>query len=332
MREAQRLLQCIENDEPLPDVKGARRLPPSDAPKNFADTIPLCYKFLDNIRYRIDPITYKGYKSRIRVLHRWLSDTGRNGLPVGRFTVHLVKEFLRWLKENNYSNQSHNSYRSSLGRIWTEIKSEGIVSSNPWKEVTALPRMSIPFRAMTETIERIIVKELPHYDHQLWLVAQFIYYDFVRVCECTRLKLWMLNWQEQTLTLPADVSRKGKRERTVVIPDVLFQQLLALEYDEMDPEHFIFSENGRPGAKRLAYNNLNKRFRRFREHFRIPVVYKLYGMKHTGNSRLARSGVNAQLQKLHNGHASLEYTQRYLSGLSISDTNFLKKDFPKLGG
>lgn len=331
LREAKRLLRAIEFDEDLPNVKGARRLPSVDAPRNFADTVQLAYQALENIKYRIDAITHKGYKSRVKLLHKWLEKTGRNGFPIGKFNVAMAKEFLRWLKENGYRNKTHNCYRASLGRLWTEMKTDGIVTVNPWKECVALPNMSTPFRAMTESIEETIVRELPKFDAQLWLVAQFIYYDFVRVCECGRLKLWMINWSNQTLTIPADVSRKGKRERIVVIPDILFKQLLEMDYDEENTEHYIFSYGGVPGARQLAYNNLSNRFRKFRERFNIPVAYKLYGMKHTGNSKLAKQGVNARIQQLHNGHSSLEYTQHYVSSLGVGDTEFLKSEFPKLG-
>jgi integrase len=331
MAEAARLLRCIEEDKPLPDVKGARRLPAPDVPKNFADIILLCKKYLENIRYRIDHSTYIHYKSRNKVFHHWLSLSGRNNLPVGAFTVQMAKEFLRWLKETGYSNMSHNDYRSGFGRLWKEMQADGIVLSNPWRETQALPRMSIPFRAMTENVEKTVMENLPVFDAQLWIAVQFVYYDFIRITELRRLKLWMIDWHSHTITLPADVSRKGKRERTVVIPDVLFNQLTGLRYHELEPEYFIFSVDGVPGAEQLSQNNLSNRFRKFREHFNIPVFYKLYGMKHTGNTKLARMGVNAQLQRLHNGHTSLEYTQRYLSGLSIADIEFLKTDFPQIG-
>lgn len=331
LREAKRLLRAIEFDEELPNVKGARRIPAPEAPRNFADTIELATKALENIKYRIDAITHKGYKSRIMTLRNWMDKTGRKAFPIGKFNVPVAKEFLRWMKETGYKNKTHNNYRASLSRLWDELKTEGIISANPWKDCVTLPNMSTPFRAMTENIEGLIVRELPKFDNQLWLVAQFIYYDFVRVCECGRLKLWMINWTNQTLTIPADVSRKGKKERVVVIPDILFKQLLEMDYDEANPEHYIFSYNGVPGVRQLGYNNLSIRFRAFREKFNVPVAYKLYGMKHTGNSKLARHGVNARIQQLHNGHSSLEYTQHYVSSLGVTDTEFLKSEFPKLG-
>lgn len=137
----------------------------------------------------------------------------------------------------------------------------------------------------------------------------------------------VLNYKRRR-NVPEYIARKSKKSRKLVIPKQLMQLLLENEYHLCEPDMYIFSKGGKPGYNRVGKNYFSRAFSKFREAFKIPIDYKLYGFKHTGNSKLASIGVNAQLQQKHNGHASLEYTQRYNSNLSHADTKFLQEQFP----
>lgn len=137
-----------------------------------------------------------------------------------------------------------------------------------------------------------------------------------------------IDFHQSEITVPEYIARKSKKSRKLVIPKQLMELLIENEYHKYEPDMFIFSKSGKPGYNCVGKNYFSRVYAKFRDAFNIPSDYKLYGFKHTGNSKLASIGVNAQLQQKHNGHASLEYTQRYNSNLSHADTRFLQQQFP----
>jgi integrase len=121
-------------------------------------------------------------------------------------------------------------------------------------------------------------------------------------------------------------------ERKIIIPDAIMKAMREEKYFQYDMDDYIFSTNGKPGIKRLGYHSLRERWATFREVYKIDKRYKLYGLKHTGNTKMAEKGVNMKVLQALNGHHDLEYLQkRYTSEFSISDVNWLKEHQPKLG-
>jgi integrase len=335
MKEAEQIIFKIENNIPLDNMSGIRKQRDTIQYTGFANIHTLLMESID-MRYasgELERISYISYKSKIGVLNDWLLFCGNTHIPFGAFTISHGKDFIIWMKTvRKYSNKYINEIRTLLFTSWKEIISRYEIKNvvNPWADMKSLPKKSQRFRTLTIDIEKKIAASLPLFDMQLYIASQFVYYDFIRITELTKLKLYHINWQRAEITVPESISRKSKKDRTLVIPDQLMQILHRLHYDEYDQSFYIFSHEKRPGSKQVGKNYFSKLFRQFREKEKIPSDYKLYGFKHTGNSKLASIGVNAQIQQKHNGHASLEYTQRY-TNLSNEDVAFLKHRFPTFG-
>jgi integrase/recombinase XerD len=335
MQDAERIIFCIENKIPLQNLSGIRAPREQMNHRGFAN-IPLLLHQSVDARFacgELEHISHIAYRSKIRVFEGWMFTSGRLNTPFGAFTISHAKEFLSYLKsQKKYANGYINDIKALLFTCWKSIIAEHEIKNviNPWADLKSLPKKAIPFRKLTVEIEKKISETLPDFDLQLYILSQFIYYDFIRVTELTKMKLHHIEWDKSEITVPENISRKSKKDRTLVIPEQLMNLLIDHGYHLHNQEHYIFSPSGTPGEKMVSKNHFSRLFKAYRTEHGIPSDYKLYGFKHTGNSKLASIGVNAQLQQKHNGHASLDYTQRYTS-LSKDDVAFLKHRFPTFG-
>lgn len=332
-QEAKLIIERIEKGLPLDLCQGYRRFKKESTYNSFASISKLTIQVLvDRLsRGEVEGSTFTTYKSRLQVFLNWLELTDNLQLPFGAFTITHTKEFLKWAKTTKgFGNGYINSVKTLMYGIWKEIISEKEVKgiSNAWSDINSLPHKSQPFLSLTVDLEVRIADTMPVFDIQLWILTQFIYYDFIRIAELMKMQIHHIDFHRHEITVPEYIARKSKKTRRLVIPKQLMYLLIEQGYNNANPDMYIFSKNGKPGYDRLGKNYFNRLYSRYRKEYNIPTAYKLYGFKHTGNSKLASIGVNAQMQKQHNGHASLEYTQRYNSNLSHADLEFLKERFP----
>lgn len=329
-KEAMRCYNMLLRGEEPVKVPGARLLPSVKELPNFANTVQLLSEYLRE-KQSIAGITVQNYKSKIKVLHKWLQETGNSSMPVGQFSSQYAIRFIGWLKQvKGYRNTTCNKYKSILGSLWADMILNGIVDVNPWHQFKGMTKDSLPFRTYPETMQQLVNSTLPKFNEQLYMAAMVIYYDFIRPAELTRLRLYNIEWDRQCFRLTADIS-KTKNDRSIVIPDALFSMLLAKGYDKLPATHYLFTADGRPGTNRIGKNWFNRKFLEYRRRYKIPDEYKIYGFKHTGNSRLGISGINPQIQQKHNRHRDMKSIEPYNSGISSEDMYFMRTQFPKFG-
>jgi integrase len=120
--------------------------------------------------------------------------------------------------------------------------------------------------------------------------------------------------------------------REVPMPLELMKLLKEQQYDLFNEDDYIFSATGMPGPNRVPYHYFRNKWKKFATKHSIPDKYKLYGLKHTGNTKMVMTGINSRtLQKL-NGHSSLEYIQKNYTGeLTVEDIMWVRDHQPKLG-
>lgn len=329
-KEAMRCINLMNQGEEPMKVPGARILPAVKAQPNFANTIQLLNEYL-NEKQTIAGITVQNYKSKIKLLHRWLQDTDRKEMPVGQFNSHHAIKFIGWLKQvKGYRNTTCNKYKSILGSLWADMILNGIVDVNPWHQFKGMAKDSVPFKTYPQPLQQHVNSTLPLFNEQLYMAAMVIYYDFIRPAELSRLRLYNIEWDQQCFRITADMS-KTKNDRTIVIPDALFSMLLAKGYDKLPATHYLFTADGRPGPVQIGKNWFNRKFLEYRRRYKIPDEYKIYGLKHTGNSRLGLSGITPQIQQKHNRHRDMKSIEPYNSGISSEDMYFMRTQFPKFG-
>lgn len=211
LAECEKIQKLIEQNKPLPNLRGARRLQSKEVERNFAATIELLLAALKERRKVVDDVTHGCYKSKVSVLEQWMNDNGYCNLSIGKFTRDIAKDFLDYLKLQKYANNTYNNYKIVLGSLWEDIAKslKGTLKIvNVWREIKTLKKISQPYKIYTQFIEQLIVTKLPDYDPQLWLYILFTHYGFIRGTENNKLKIDHIDFQRRTITINSDIAKK----------------------------------------------------------------------------------------------------------------------------
>lgn len=333
LKQAAIYIKMMQQGEELPNYQGMKRLIAQEQAKSFANAIHCCYKFIDDRRNEIQPLTASQYKSRVNVLAQWLQARQLSKMSIGGITKDNARDFLNYLKdEQKFSNKTYNEYKSLFGCIWEEYVSDGKIKLNPWRKIPALPEQTKHFESYPAHLREHIRKTLPDYDKQLWLFMQTIYYCAIRPhCELRLMKVKDLIVDKQRFRVRKEIAKGAfgkKRERVVNIFTGLFEQYIEQEYHQYPPEYYLFTSAGVPGEKPVRKNFFIDRWNAYKKQFDIPAIYKLYGSKHTGGKRLSFL-FNEFVTKEHFGHSSMDSTKQYTEGIDKDELNILQTQYPE---
>jgi len=333
LAECEKIKLLIEQNKPLPDYRGARRLQPVEVARNFASVILLLNTVLEERKINIDNTTYINYKSIIYSLDLWLKSVNLNDITIGNFTEEYARDFLHHIKLSGLANKTHNNYKVILGSLWKDIARKlrgNIQINNIWNEIKSLKKNTQPFKIYTNEVENKLALNLPTFDKQLWLYLLFTHYGFIRGTENRKLKIDCIDFTNKTITIKSLNAKNGK-QRIVAIPDHLYNVLLDYKLNEFDKDCFIFSSAGYPSLKQVGKNYFNIKWNKFRIKFGISSEYKIYAGKHTGMIKANMAGVDVKEIQIQTGHHSLDQVNDYLATMNTNMLQNFTAKFPKLG-
>jgi integrase len=128
-------------------------------------------------------------------------------------------------------------------------------------------------------------------DPTLLLYIKFVAYNFLRPIEVNRLIIKNIDLKEKRIYFKAKNKQNFKIKR---IPDILVNELLALNLDKYNPDDFLFTPSGIPGkwnrddnGKREYYTGKFKES--IKDKFNLGSEYGIYSFRHTYITNLFRT-------------------------------------------
>lgn len=237
-----------KTDPSLPTVEPQQQLEKNTAPiTNDASDWGWIYdKLVEQIRIRhYSEKTLRSYRGWVRQLQFFVGSKDGTTLD-----VEDVKAFLSYLAvERKVSASSQNQafngllflFRHVLGKEFGKV--DGVVR--------AKQRKNIPVVLSREEVDRVIACLEPPYD----LVVQLLYGCGLRLFECMKLRIQDLNFSTGLLTVH---DGKGKKDRTVPLPMILFKPLKE-QVDKVADLHKSQCSSGYDGV--FLEGRLDKKYR-----------------------------------------------------------------------
>lgn len=270
--------------------------------------------------------TYNSYKSHISFLSDYLTNKKMECKYVRDFCKFDAQKFMQETRiKHKHSNRTHNNLLTTMRGLWTFFVKYEYCYKNVFSFIDTLMEEEPAISPFTDAELEIINQTLPNHNENLWLVAQMIFYCFLRPQEIVRLKFQDINIDQGFITT-AGINSKSKRTQTIVIPLPLLEYLKTLNFYKYPENWFIISKNLKPGPVEIKITRINEAWVIYREKFGLGTK-KLYWLKHTGNGKAADSNMNIRDIQTHNRHSSLEYTQKYILKLRPGAKN-IADSFP----
>lgn len=278
--------------------------------------------------------TLPTYKGKLRLFCNWIESKGYGENDVTSVTNEIVIRFFDYIIDDlKYSGNTVRKYRHILQNLFETLIDSGKIKENPVRKIRQCNRINDqaprPIMDMDLADFRTAIKKD---DPQLWLALCFEYYCFLRPGKEVRLmKIANIDFARGTI-FTESWRCKTKTEKTVTIPFVFLKELRDDWHLHTYPRNFyVFSKGGKPGTVPLYANDLRYRFNKFRTKLNMPQEYKLYSMKHTGNSRADDSReITTRDRQYQNGHNSLLTTERYSRYKFGSVNRAIQEHFPSI--
>lgn len=288
-------------------------------------------EFLELKKAGVSKKSYQTYQSKLRIFCEWAEANGVDQLHVSAIKTEHIVEFLSNIAiGNNLSRLTMQKYGQILHCFFDHLCRLDIVRENPVRNLPHLGKVvdQAP-KPIGEEDRRLLLAAIRKHDRQLWIVCQLQYYCAIRPGECRLLKVGDVDFEEEVIRVPKEVS-KNRETEPVAMPAQMVKRLRAEGYADCGRELFLFSASGKPGIRPLGKNYFRNRFNIIRDKLGLPASYKLYSFKYTGATSLVNAGIDTWELQRHLRHKSIDTTEHYVRKNFAVKSSKIKEEFPDI--
>lgn len=290
-------------------------------------------EYLQRQKSRVAPKSFESYQSKTRKFAQWLDREGYGENDISSITPEVIERFFEYLiNERHLQGRTIQKYGQHLTSLFSDLVKRKKLHESPMPEI---PKVANNVDCSAKPIHsddmKLFKERIREMDPQLWLAIQFEFYCFIRPgTELRLLKLEDIDFGSGTITIAKQYA-KNRKEQTIAIPNQ-FLRILKEEFylDKFDKSFYVFGRNGRPGFEALGKNTLRNRFNKYRDSLGLSKRYKFYSWKHTGAINASNAGIPVKDIQMQMRHHSLDITDKYLTKMKGSESEYLKNRFPTL--
>lgn len=283
--------------------------------KNYKTFKTCVEEFLTSIKKQlrddiVRPDTLRTYNSNLNLLKQFIKE--KNTIV---FALEVNKKFcinyLDWIYiERDSSPRTRNNHLGFLRLFCTFLINRGVLNESP---VAGIQPMKLPKKkrqVFPKDIKQSINQKLMTYDNGFHTLCMSTYFCFIRNTELGKLKVWMINFEDNSIFLPKEIS-KNKKDEVVTIPSQYLLQLKKHIGNAESIDYVFSSDNFKPGLKKMPIRKIASAWDLLRTELKLENKYQFYGLKDTGITDLLNSGVPAIKVRDQARHYDIKITEMY---------------------
>lgn len=259
------------------------------------------YKFLDYLKYErgFSDYTIKSYKEDLTEFYDFALDNN--------IDIDLVRDYLRKLYENKYSNRSISRKVSSLKSYFKYLESEGIIKDN-FMRLISNPKLekTLPNYLNYDDLEKLL--NYPDISNKYGLrdalILEMLYSTGVRVSELANIRLNDIDFNDRKILILG----KGNKERYVYYGSKC-EKLLDkyLKMDHRDSSYLLIGKK----SDRLNEREIRSIVTDSAKKAGINIHVSPHTLRHTYATHMLNDGADLKSVGDLLGHESLSTTQIY---------------------
>ena len=259
------------------------------------------YEFLDYLKFEkgFSDYTVKSYETDLKEFYDFALDKDIN--------IELVREYLRKLYEDKYSNRSISRKVSSLKSYFKYLESEGIIKDN-FMRLISNPKIekTLPNYLNYDDLERLLnfPDRSNKYGLRDALILEMLYSSGVRVSELANMRLSDIDFNERKILILG----KGSKERYVYYGSKCADLLdKYLKIDHRDSPYLLIGKR----KEKLNEREIRAIVTDTAKKAGISVHVTPHTLRHTYATHMLNEGADLKSVGDLLGHESLSTTQIY---------------------
>lgn len=259
------------------------------------------YEFLDYLKFEkgFSDYTVKSYETDLKEFYDFALDKDIN--------IELVREYLRKLYEDKYSNRSISRKVSSLKSYFKYLESEGIIKDN-FMRLISNPKIekTLPNYLNYDDLEKLLnfSDRSNKYGLRDALILEMLYSSGVRVSELANMRLSDIDFNERKIL----IFGKGSKERYVYYGSKCADLLdKYLKIDHRDSPYLLIGKR----KEKLNEREIRAIVTDTAKKAGISVHVTPHTLRHTYATHMLNEGADLKSVGDLLGHESLSTTQIY---------------------
>lgn len=286
--------------------------------------------FLAEKEMSVSHRTMYGYRTHTKDFLVWLKENNYSELSINKITNEIVSKFFLYIGTvKKLDKTTCEKYFLNIRGLFKYAQKREMLDKVPF-DLVVLPQKKESRSADVIRPEHIaqLLDLIKKEDKQLYLFCMIEYYCFIRPGrELRQMKVGDIDLDNGVITVIQDHAKNHKRQ-LVTIPKQLIDICREYGIDKADKDLYIFGLKGKMARKPISVNNMSTRFDVFRDRLSLPKTYKLYSWKHTGATKLHISGISMRELMDQLRHTRLTATEHYLRLRSGTINERIRDKFP----
>lgn len=251
--------------------------------------------------------TVKSYKNDLKKYETFMKN-----INIQNIKENHIKNYLKYLKDNNNDNRTINHNISTLRSFYKFLLIEKIIKDNPM-EYIEMPKTkkSLPKTLSIEEIDKLLdIKLTDSFSYRNKAMLELMYSSGLRVSELVNVKIHDIDVSNCIIRIMG----KGKKERIVPLGDyaIKYIELYLKEHRnkliKRELNEYLFLNNH---GKRMTRQGFFKILKQLAHEKNIKTDFSPHTLRHSFATHLLNGGADLRSIQEMLGHESISTTQIY---------------------
>ncbi len=268
-------------------------------------------KYMEEALREKRPDTIRSYSSFISIFKDWLKAKMKD-VKCADLKGCIISDFMDYVyNERKVSATTYNNYVKMGRAIFTWMVDKYYILTNEFSKVK-LKKKEKKSRILIDAETRAKIKNyLLENNPNYLIICKLVYNTLLRPKEIRMLRVGDILLEQKMVRVRCEVS-KNKKERIVPLTQELVDDFKRIGIDKALPNHYVFSEQLRPGKNKISDAYMRKYWDKMRKQLKMSNNMVLYSLRDSGMTDMIKIAKFDDISVMQLAdHHSLEMTTIY---------------------
>jgi integrase len=268
----------------------------------------------------------RSYNSYIKTFKAFLEKYYSTDMDVISFDKMHALHYMNYVfNERKVGSNTYNNYVRFMKTLFNWMIDENYCKESPFKDIKKKIRTD---KQRIMDIDIVTRKKIADYliknHYEFYVIVLIAFNCLLRPKEITFVKVKDIDLEKQTIFIDG-FNAKNHNDRISTIPNSMINYIKKLNLDDLNKEHYLFSDTFAPGPNRMDPRKISRRWSNLRKEVGIPMELQFYSLRDSGIIQLLKDGISPKEVMELADHHSLEVTNKYVKRARSEASEVIKQ-------